>query len=195
MTSPRHERSITPLSTSPPANPRQSSRIRNMMLMSCSIFGFASGFVIKSAGFTFVPTVSATNRPALQASCVHRFCISTCFVLPRPLRLTRHIVCEASKCRFNPHDIPMSFAMLRIPSPSDAVLTAAYSSHSTEDSDTTCCFLVHTLRQCPPLMMTPTDTDLPVALSPPNTLPTRHSPANGTSTSLSASRRSIVRSS
>ena len=99
--------------------------------------------------------------------CTHRFCMSTCFAFPRPLRLTRHIVAEASRCRFNSHDIPMSFAMLWIPSPSDAVLTAAYSSLSAEDSDTTCCFLVHVLRQCPPLMMTPADTDLRVILSPP----------------------------
>ena len=35
------------------------------------------------------------------------------------------------------------------------------------DSDTTCCFWVHTLRQCPPLMITPADTHRRVALSPP----------------------------
>ena len=63
-----------------------------------------------------------TNRPALEASCIHRLCISTCFALPRPLRLTRHIVADASRCRFNPHDIPMSFVMLWIPNPSDAAL-------------------------------------------------------------------------
>ena len=41
-----------------------------VMLMSCSIFGFGSGFVIQSAGFTFVPTFFVTNRPALEASCI-----------------------------------------------------------------------------------------------------------------------------
>ena len=114
-----------------------------------------------------MPTFFVTNLPDLDASCIHRFCMSTCFALPSPLRLTKPIVAEASKCRLSPHNIPRSFATLWTPSPADAVLTAAYSSLSAEDSDTTCCFLVHTLRQCPPLMMTPPATDLRVALSPP----------------------------
>ena len=79
-----------------------------------------------------------TNFLDLDASCIHRLCMSTCFALPRPLRLTTLNVAEASICRF-----------------------------SAEDSATTCCFLVHTVRQCPPLMMTPADTELRVALSPP----------------------------
>ena len=121
-------------------------------------------------------TFFVMNRPDLEASCIHKFYMSTCFSLPSPLRLTKHIVAEASKCRFfSPHDIPKSFATLWIPSPPDAALTAAYSSLSAEDSDTTCCFLVHTLT-------TPADTDCRVALSPPsqhpNTHPARHSGAN-----------------
>ena len=110
--------------------------------MSCSIFRFGSGFVIQSAGLKLVPTFFATNLPDLDASCIHRFCMSTCFAWPNPQRLTKHIVAEASKCRLSPHDVPKSFATLWIPSPSDAVLTAAYSPLSAEDSDTTCRFLV-----------------------------------------------------
>ena len=52
-------------------------------------------------------------------------------------------------------------------SPSDAALTAAFSSLSAVDRDTTWCFFVHTFRQCPPLMIAPADTDRRVALSPP----------------------------
>ena len=77
---------------------------------------------------------------------------------------------QAHRCRgiqFSLHDIPRSFATLWIPSPSDAVLTAAYSSLSADDNATTCCFLVHTLRQRLPLMMTPAETDRRGALSPP----------------------------
>ena len=169
---PRYSRKIPCNHISPPARPFRGpiSPFTNsypMRLMSCSILSFGSGFVIKSAGFTLVPTFFATNLPDLDASCIHRFCMSTCFALPNLLRLTKHIIAEASRCRFSPHNMPRSFATLRIPSPSDAVLTAAYSSLSAEDSDTTCCFLVHTLRQCPLLMMTPPETDLRVALSPP----------------------------
>ena len=69
-------------------------------------FGLGSGFVIKSAGFTFVPTFFVTNRPDLETSCIHRFCMSTCFALPSPPRLTKYTVAEASRCRFSPHDIP-----------------------------------------------------------------------------------------
>ena len=97
------------------------------------MFGLGSGFVIKSAGFMLVPTVFVMNRPDLEASCIHRCCMSTCFALPSPLRLTKHIVAEASRCRFSPHDIPKSFATLWILSPSDAAFTAAYSSLSAED--------------------------------------------------------------
>ena len=61
---------------------------------------------------------------------------------------------------------PKSFATLWIASPSDAVLAAAYSSFSAVYSDTTCCFLVHTFKQCPLLMSTPADTDRRVDLSP-----------------------------
>ena len=46
-------------------------------------------------------------------------------------------------------------------------LTAAFSSLSAVDKDTTCCFLVRTFKQCPPLMITPADTNRRVALSPP----------------------------
>ena len=71
--------------------------------------------------FRHQPIFFVANRCDLDASCIHRFCISTCCALPKPLRLTNHIVAEASKCRFDPHDIPMSFVMLSIPSPSVAV--------------------------------------------------------------------------
>ena len=50
-----------------------------------------------------------------------------CFALPSPLRLTRHIVAEASNCKFSLQDIPRSLETLWIPSPSEAVLTAAFS--------------------------------------------------------------------
>ena len=66
------------------------------------------------------------NRPDFEASCIQRVCMSTCFALPSPLRLTKHVVAEASRCRFSLHDIPRSFATLWIPSPSDGVLTGAY---------------------------------------------------------------------
>ena len=51
--------------------------------------------------------------------------------------------------------------------PSDAVLTAACNSLSAVDNDTTCCFLLQTFKQCPPLMITPADTDRRVFLSKP----------------------------
>ena len=73
----------------------------------------------------------------------HRLCMSTCFALPSRLRLTRPIVAWAPRCRFNRHAMATSFATLWIPNPSDAVLTAACSSLTAADSDTTCCFLVH----------------------------------------------------
>ena len=87
------------------------------------------------------------NRPDLEASCIQRFCLSTCFALPSPLRLARHIVAKASRCRFSLHDSPRSFATLWLPSPSDAVLTAASSSLLADDNATTCYALVDTLRQ------------------------------------------------
>ena len=37
--------------------------------INCSIFGLDNGFVIKSAGFTFVPTFFVTTFPDLEASC------------------------------------------------------------------------------------------------------------------------------
>ena len=57
-----------------------------MMLMSCSSSVSPSGFVIKSAGFIFVPNFFVMNRPDLEAPCIHRFC--------------------TSRCRFSPHDTP-----------------------------------------------------------------------------------------
>ena len=50
-----------------------------MRLMSCSILAFGIGFVIKSARFTLVSTFFVANRPDLEASCIQRFCMSTCF--------------------------------------------------------------------------------------------------------------------
>ena len=92
-----------------------------MMFMSCSTFGFGSGFVTKSVAFTLVLTFFVTNLSDLDASCIHRFCMPTCFALPNPLRLTKHIIAEASSCRLSPHDISKSFATLWIPRPSNAV--------------------------------------------------------------------------
>ena len=123
-----------------------------MMPMSCSIFGFASGFVIRSAGFMFVPTFLVVNLARIWKPPVSTdFACRVLRFWPACKMFQIQVFCDA----------------LDPPSPSDAVLTAAYSSLSAEDSATTCCFLVHTLRQCPPLMMTPADTDLRVALSPP----------------------------
>ena len=115
---------------------------------------------------SFVPTFFVTNLFDLEAPCIHKFCKSACFALPRPLRLSTsslscpdvgsiHIQC--------PGPSPRS----EFPNPSDAVLTAAYSSLSAVDKHTTCCFLVHTFKQCHPLMITPADTDRWVTLSPP----------------------------
>ena len=39
-----------------------------------------------------LPTFVVTKFPDLDASCVHRFCMSTCFALPSPLRLSKHSV-------------------------------------------------------------------------------------------------------
>ena len=69
--------------------------------MSCSILAFDTSFVIMSARFTLVSTFFVVNRPDLEASCIQSFCMSTCFALPSPLRLIRHIPAEASKCRFS----------------------------------------------------------------------------------------------
>ena len=122
------------------------------------------GFVIMSAGSTFVSTFLVTNFSNLDASCVHRCCTLTCFTLPKPLRLSKHIAADASRCSC--YTILRSFAKLWIPSPSDAALTAAYNSLSAVHNDTTCCFLVHTSKKCPPLWVTPAGTDRRVVLSP-----------------------------
>ena len=54
------------------------------------------------------------RRHFLRA-CIHKFCMSTCFALPSPPRLTKHIVAKASRCRFSPHAILKSSATLWIP--------------------------------------------------------------------------------
>ena len=56
-----------------------SENSEHMMLMSCSIFGCGNGFVIKAAGFTLEPTFFVTNWPDWDPSCIHRFCMLTCF--------------------------------------------------------------------------------------------------------------------
>ena len=87
---PRREHFISLSSADSSSGSCRSPRIRSpMMLMSCSIFCFVSGFVIRSAGFTFVPIFFVTNLFELDASCIHRLCMSTCVALLRPLRLTR----------------------------------------------------------------------------------------------------------
>ena len=93
--------------------------------------------------------------------------MSTCFALPSPLGFTRPVVVEASRCRVSPHILPRTLAKLCIPSPSDAALTAEYSSLSAVDNDTSRCFFVHFLRQRPPLKIAPPDIDRRVAGSPP----------------------------
>ena len=83
--SPRREHAIAFLSIDPSLSPRQSStNSKPIMPMNCSIFGFASGFVIKSAGFMFVPTFLVVSRKDLEASCIYRLCMSTCLALPSP---------------------------------------------------------------------------------------------------------------
>ena len=64
----------------------------------------------RSVAFTFAPTFFVTNLLDLESSRIHRFCVSTCFALRNPLLLTKHIVAVASRCRFNPHTMPKSFA-------------------------------------------------------------------------------------
>ena len=73
---------------------------------------------------------------------------------------------EPTLRRVSPHIILRSLAKLCIPSPSDAALTADYSSLSAVDNDTTRCFIVHFFRQRPPLRIAPPDTDRRVAGSP-----------------------------
>ena len=94
----------------------------------CSMFGPGKGFVIRSAGFKLVPCFFVTKFPDFEASCIHKICIPTCFAFPSPPQFTQHVIAAASRCRFNPHTIPKSFAPLWISRPSDAVLTAASSS-------------------------------------------------------------------
>ena len=79
-----------------------------MRLMSCSILALGICFVHKSAGFTLVSTFFVANQPDLEAFRNQRFCASACFALPSPLRLTKSIVAETSKCRFSLQDIPRS---------------------------------------------------------------------------------------
>ena len=114
-----------------------------------------------------MPTFFVTNLPDLDASCIHkilhvdvlRFAQSS--AVEQTHSLLRRPDVEVQPARH----ISTSFAKLWTPRPSGAALTAAYSSLSAEDNDTTCRFLVHVLRQYPPLMMTPENTDRRVALS------------------------------
>ena len=55
-------------------------------------------------GGVYVRTHLLRDEPffGLEACCIHKFCMSTCFALPRPLQLTKHIVAVASRCRFKP---------------------------------------------------------------------------------------------
>ena len=62
-----------------------------------------------------VPTFFVTNLSDLDASYIHLCCTFTCFALPNPLLLTRHLVADASKCRFSLHTLPRSFAELVLP--------------------------------------------------------------------------------
>ena len=120
-----------------------------MIFVCCAIFDPSSGFVIKSAGSTFVPTFFVTSRfefGGFQVLHVNVFCLA-------PPPAVDHAHPDVGS---NHIPMPKSFATLWIPNPSDAFLTAAYSSLSAMDTDTTCCFLVHTFKQCPPLMITPT---------------------------------------
>ena len=153
----------TPVSLSPGLSTRLwRSRTR---IMSCSILAFGIGFVVKCTGFTLVSTFFVANRPDLGASCIQRFRMSTCFASPSAIDQAHR--CRGIHVQIQSADIPRSLASLWIPSPSEAVLTAAKRSPSADDSATTCCFLVHTLRQRLLLMMTPAETDRRVALSPP----------------------------
>ena len=85
--------------------------------MSCSIFGLGIRFVIKSEGVTLMPTFFVTIFSNWMSHAFTVFRMSTCFALPKPLRLTKHIVGEASRCRFSSHAIPRSFVTFWIFSP------------------------------------------------------------------------------
>ena len=98
---------------SPPARPFRApvSPFTNwypMRLMSCSILGLGSGFVIKSVGFTLVPTFFVTNLPDLDTSCIHEIRMtSTCLFRvvkdrKKVLGHARHVhTCLVSKSRFS----------------------------------------------------------------------------------------------
>ena len=110
-----------------------------IIFMSCSIVDLGNGFVIKSAGFTLRDEPAWLGCP-LNPQVFH-------IDVLRIAQVTKHIVASPSTSRFRPHTLPRSSATLWTSKPSHAVLTVAYSSLSAVDSDTTCCFLVHTLRQ------------------------------------------------
>ena len=83
--------------------PSTAQRIDNPPVSCSSMLGLGKGFVIKSAGFTCEPPFFMTNFSDLDASCTHKCCTFTCFALPKPRRLTKHIVADASSCSFSLH--------------------------------------------------------------------------------------------
>ena len=76
-----------------------------------------TGLFIESAGCTCVPTFLLTNFSDLDASCYPQVLHAHVLRLAQSRVVdTRHIVADASRCRFSLHTIPKSFAKLRIPS-------------------------------------------------------------------------------
>ena len=63
-----------------------------MIFIRCTIFGPGGGFLIKSAGITFVPTFFVTNLFDLEASCITSSACRRVLPCPALLRLTKHIV-------------------------------------------------------------------------------------------------------
>ena len=79
-----------------------STNSQHIIFNNCSIFGPGNG----------VSYPLSSSRTCHGASYIHQFCMSTCFALPNPLRLTRHIATVESRCRFNPHTVSKSFSTL-----------------------------------------------------------------------------------
>ena len=102
-----------------PISPRHLGRRNTLVNVPLTLHTDAQLPWYENSLVTSVPLVSTffvANGPDLEASCIQRFCMSTSFALPSPLRLTRHIVAEAySVCRIFPSPSPRfgSRALLR----------------------------------------------------------------------------------
>ena len=125
---------------------------------------FCPGFVIKSPGFTFVPTLIVTNLFGLEAPRVHKFCMSTRFALPSPQGLAKHVVAVASRCRFNAHATPK---VLRHALNSQIPLARCSLWRTVRFHQWTKIQPAASWRKDPSLLITPADTDRRVTWSPP----------------------------